>query len=120
MSPKRKPKSKKTNCRKICNSRISYITSRVGWVNLSLVAILVAGTFVYLVQLSVSATKGFIISELQTKVSQHEDDVRRSEQQVHKLKSVEHIAREAERLQMVVVNEVDFMQPLTNGVALGE
>lgn len=120
MSPNRKPKSKKSNYRKTCNSQLSYLTSRIGWVNLSLVLVFVVGIFVYLVQLSASTTKGFAISELQKQVAQNEDDVRRTEQQVHKFKSVEYIVDGAQRLQMVAAGEVDYMQPMTSGVALGE
>ena len=120
MSPQRKPKVRKFKTRKPCRGKFGYVTSKVGWLNMSLLLILIAVVFLYLVQVSASTTKGFEISKLEKQVSASEEEVKQSEQQVNNLKSVEYIAQGAEQLQMVSVDKINFMPPLSSGVALGQ
>lgn len=115
---KRVTKSSTVNSRKNANQSIRLMTTRVGWLNLSLLVVLVSGLFMYLVQISASTTKGFEVSKLQSEAKEYQENVRSLEQKVNDLKSVEYISEQAQQLNMVAVDNISFMAPLSNGVAL--
>jgi len=119
MSPhKPKRKSRKCKSRRICKNKFSYVISHIGWLNISLSLIFVAGVFVYLFQISVSTTKGFEISSLSRQLAAYNSDVKKSEQKINNMKSVEYVAAGASQLNMVAAEQIEFLSPISTGVAL--
>ena len=115
-----KPKRKSSQCksRRICKNKFSYVTFHIGWLNISLCLIFIIGVFIYLFQISESTTKGYEISSLSRQLSEYESEVKKYEQKINNMKSVEYIAAGASQLNMVAAKQIEFLAPISTGVAL--
>ena len=105
--------SKKIRTKTIRSTRL-----RIVIINLGLCAICIVGMFVYMLKIAEATTQGFVMNNLQKELSIIHESVTKSEQRINDLKSVDFIASEAEKLNMVIARDIDYLSPVSGGFAL--
>lgn len=103
----RSAKQIKTNTKK----KIKMISISTKILNVTLITLLFVFSFAYLVQMNSLSTKGYQIKELESKISDLQQDSKDLELQVFELKSMDNIKSKVSQLNMVKVDKVEYLSP---------
>ncbi|EKD33445.1 MAG: hypothetical protein ACD_76C00028G0001 [uncultured bacterium] len=76
--------------------------------------------FMYIIQINISATKGFAIRDLEKRISTSKLENEQLESKLAELQSMDNIASKVSMLGMVPVDRIDYYSSVSSSFALNE